>query len=176
MDASQAYVNEFFAGNEKLSLLEAVKIQAEVLVPVIRAFRKEIGAERANRIVSQALREWSSRLFRKIGAQISGSPLEKWQAFSAAQIPKIGNDTDWEILKQTPEAFEMNVTGCRYADFFRQLGEPELGALLLCEGDFHVIDEVGSPDVNLERTQTIMKGAKYCDFRWRMKRGGASSG
>lgn len=63
---------------------------------------------------------------------------------------------------------EFNITGCRYADFFRQLGEPELGALLLCDADFDVA-EVGSPEVTLTRTQTIMKGANYCDFRYRLK-------
>jgi hypothetical protein len=62
---------------------------------------------------------------------------------------------------------------CCYADFFRQLGEPELGAVLLCETDNHMADLVGAPDVKLDRTQTIMEGAKYCDFRWSMKRGEA---
>ena len=25
---------------------------------------------------------------------------------------------------------EINITGCRYADFFQQIGEPELGVVL----------------------------------------------
>jgi hypothetical protein len=44
--------------------------------------------------------------------------------------------------------------------------------LLLCESDFHVTEVLGNPDVKLERTQTIMNGAKYCDFRWQMNPGG----
>ena len=48
------------------------------------------------------------------------------------------------------------------------LGEPELGAALLCESDHHVVAAVGS-DVALTRTRTIMQGAAYCDFRYRMK-------
>ena len=58
-------------------------------------------------------------------------------------------------------------------DFFRQLGEPELGAVLLCESDLHVA-EVGSPEVELTRTQTIMQGAGYCDFRYRLKKAAGS--
>ena len=27
------------------------------------------------------------------------------------------------------------MTSCRFAEFFRALGEPELGALLICEAD-----------------------------------------
>jgi hypothetical protein len=176
MDAAQAWLDASFAGNDKVSLLEMVKIQAQVLVPVIRAFRAELGAERANQVVAGALRDWSRALWRGIGAQIDGSPRQKWEALNAAFMPKIGTDVDIEPIRQTPEAWDMNVTGCRYADFFRQLGEPELGALLLCETDTHVIDEVGSPEVTLTRKQTIMKGAAYCDFRWRMKIGSSGSG
>jgi len=29
---------------------------------------------------------------------------------------------------QDDQAWEFNVTGCRYADFFRSLGEPDMGA------------------------------------------------
>ena len=86
----------------------------------------------------------------------------------AARTPRIGTDIDMQMLKLEPDAIEFNATGCRYADFFRALGEPELGAVLLCEGDAHRV-EVGSPEVELEQTQTIMKGATYCDFRFRMK-------
>ena len=78
------------------------------------------------------------------------------------------------MLKREPEAVEFNVTGCRYADFFRQLGEPELGALLLCDMDVHLTELVGGPEVELTRTQTIMKGAQYCDFRYRLKTGTAA--
>jgi hypothetical protein len=50
-----------------------VKIQAAVLVPLVRALRKELGTERANQIVAQALRGWSREIYRKIGGQIQGA-------------------------------------------------------------------------------------------------------
>jgi hypothetical protein len=170
MDASKTYVDEFFGGCDKISLLELAKIQAKVLVPVMRALRKELGAERADRIVADALRGWSRELYGKIGNEIQGRPAEKFDAILRTWMPKIGTDVDMDVVRQTPEHWDFNITGCRYADFFRELGEPELGALLLCEQDIHVTDVVGRPDVKLERTQTIMKGAKYCDFRWSMNR------
>ena len=158
-------------GKTGLSLLEKVKIQAQVLVPMLRAFRAELGEEQANRIASQALREWSEKLFHDIGDQLSGSPQQKWDAFNKALFKQVGGDVDLEVLKQTPDAWEFNITGCRYADFFRQLGEPELGALLTCEMDVD-IEAVGGPGVTMTRTQTIMQGAKYCDFRFKMKTDG----
>jgi L-2-amino-thiazoline-4-carboxylic acid hydrolase len=169
-DASRLWIDEWFAGCDKISWLELVKIQARVLVPVLRALRKELGTERANQIVADALRGWSREIYQKIGAQLPGKPAEKFDAMFGAWMPKIGSDVDIEPMRQTAEHWDLNVTGCRYADFFRQLGEPELGALLLCEQDFHVTEQMTNPDVRLERTQTIMKGAGYCDFRYTMKR------
>jgi hypothetical protein len=156
--------------NESISLLDQVKMQAQVLIPVIKALRAELGVERANALVTGALREWSRQLFHAIGAQTPGSPQEKWAAMTAASMPRIGDAIDVDFIKQQPDAMEFNITGCRYADFFRALGEPELGAVLLCESDLHVA-EIGAPEVEFTRTQTIMKGAKYCDFRYRMKQG-----
>ena len=49
--------------NQDVSMLDRVKIQAQVLVPVIEAFRKEIGTQRANEILSNALQDWSRKLY-----------------------------------------------------------------------------------------------------------------
>ena len=157
-------------GKTGLTLLEKVKIQAQVLVlvPVLRAFRAELGEERANQIARQALREWSAKLFQDIGDQLPGTPRQKWDAINEALFESVGNAVDLEVLKQEAETWEFNVTSCRYADFFKQLGEPGLGALLACEMDVD-IEAVGGPGVTMTRTQTIMKGAKYCDFRFKMK-------
>lgn len=159
--------------NPDISVLDQVKIQAQVLLPVLKVLRKELGEERGTRLLINALREWSRDLYRQIGAAMPGSPMEKWTTLNAQMMPRIGNDIDIQLLKQEPNAFDFDVTRCRYAEFFREVGEPELGAVLLCEGDDHLA-EVGSPDVELTRTQTIMKGASYCDFRYRMKTGGSA--
>ena len=158
------------AVNPEISLLDQVKMQAQVLVPVLKALRAELGEERANRLVITALREWSRATLLRIGTLMPGSPRAKWQAMNAEMMPRIGTDIDMQVRTQEPGTMDFDITGCRYADFFRALGEPELGAVLLCEADDHVA-AVGAPDVEFTRTQTIMKGARYCDFRYRMKGG-----
>ena len=58
----------------RLSLLDKTKIQAQVLVPVLRALRAELGKERADALVQQALRDWSKKLFASIADGVAGSP------------------------------------------------------------------------------------------------------
>ena len=64
------------------------------------------------------------------------------------------------------DAFAIDVKGCRYAEFYKALGEPELGFLLVCTADFPTAEGFGA-DIELTRTQTIMQGASHCDFRYR---------
>jgi hypothetical protein len=148
-------------------LIERVKIQAQVLVPLVRTLQAELGEERANALVRKSL----GALYRQFG--------EAWWAAQGASKfdEKLGTAFDWfaagdaldyEVVKPTPDTFEVNVTGCRYAKFYQELGAPELGFLLTCSADFTFAEGFGS-DVQLTRTQTIMQGADHCDFRYKLK-------
>lgn len=151
-----------------ISLLDKTRIQAQVLVPVLRALRAELGKDKADAIVRQALRDWSQRLFAEIGDNIEGSQRRKWATIESVWGEVSGREVDVSILRQDKDALEMDVTRCRFAEFFRALGEPELGALLVCEADFDIA-AAGHGEVDLERAQTIMQGAPTCTFRYRFK-------
>ena len=75
---------------------------------------------------------------------------------------------DYEVLKQDPDAFEVNVTECRYAKFYKEIGAPELEFLVTCSADLSMTEGFGT-GVQLTRTQTIMQGASHCDFRYVLK-------
>jgi hypothetical protein len=68
----------------RLSLLDKTRIQAQVLVPVLRALRAELGKEKADAIVKEALRGWSQELFAAVGDGVDGSPRRKWAAMHSA--------------------------------------------------------------------------------------------
>jgi len=150
----------------KLSLLDKTKIQAQVLVPVLGALRAELGKERADGLVRQALRDWSRRLFTSIADGVAGSPRRKWKAIQDVFGEISGKEVEFAILRHDPEALDIDVTHCRFAEFFRALGEPELGTLLICAADFDIA-AAGDGEVGLERAQTIMQGAPSCTFRYR---------
>ncbi len=150
----------------KVSLLDKIRIQAQVLVPVLRALRTELGKDKADALVKQALRDWSKQLFAAIGDGIDGSPRRKWAAIQSIWGEVSGREVEVEVLRQDTEAMDLDVTHCRFAEFFRALGEPELGALLICEADFDIA-ATGNGEVSLDRAQTIMQGAPSCTFRYR---------
>ena len=149
----------------RVSLLDKTRIQAQVLVPVLRALRAELGKDRADAIMRQALRDWSRQLFAAIGDGIEGSPRRKWATLQSAWSEVSASEVEFELLRHDKEALHIDVKRCRFAEFFRALGEPELGSLLVCEKDFDIVS-VGQDEVSLERAQTIMQGAPSCTFRY----------
>ena len=149
-----------------VSLLDKVRMQAQVLVPVLRAVRAELGKDKADAIVAKALGDWSRQLFTDIAKGVEGSPRRKWAAVQSVFGEVSGREVEVETLRHDKEAMDLDVTRCRFAEFFRALGEPELGALLICAHDFDVV-AVGEGAVSLERAQTIMQGAPTCTFRYR---------
>ena len=149
-----------------ISLLDKTRIQAQVLVPVLRALRAELGKDKADAIVRQALRDWSKQLFAAIGQTIDGSPRRKWAAMQSALNEASAKEVEFEILRHDKEALDIDVTRCRFAEFFRALGEPELGALLICATDVDIAS-AGGGEVSLDRAETLMQGAPRCAFRYR---------
>jgi len=150
----------------KLSLLEKTRIQAQVLVPVLRALRAELGKEKADAIVKETLRQWSKDLFAAIGNSVEGSPRRKWAAMHTAMAEVTERDVAVEMRRKDKEALEFDVTQCRFAEFFRALGEPELGVLLICATDYDIA-AAGAGEVNFAREQTLMQGAPSCTFRYK---------
>jgi predicted ArsR family transcriptional regulator len=148
----------------KLSLLDKTRIQAQVLVPVLRALRSELGKEKADAIVKQALRGWSKQLFAAVG--VDGRPRRKWAAMHTVMAEITERDVTVEMRRHDKEALEFDITHCQFAEFFRALGEPELGALLICETDFDIA-AAGGGEVSFTRDQTIMQGAPSCTFRYK---------
>ena len=53
----------------KISYLDRVKVQSEVLVPVLNCLRNELGQNRANELVYGALRDWSREVFEEAGSK-----------------------------------------------------------------------------------------------------------
>jgi L-2-amino-thiazoline-4-carboxylic acid hydrolase len=150
----------------KVSLLDKTRIQAQVLLPVLRALRAELGNDKADAIVRQALRDWSRQLFAAIGDDINGSPRRKWAAMQGALNDASAREVEFEILRHDKEALDIDVTRCRFAEFFRALGEPELGALLICDTDVDIAS-VGAGEVDLDRADTLMRGGPRCTFRYK---------
>ena len=147
----------------EIGVLKRREIEARILMPVLTALGEEFGREKvletARRVIIEVARAQGKELSERMGGDSLGhfaTALEAWKKGDAYRM---------DVLEQSDERFAFNVTRCRYAEMYRALGIPEVGALLSCNRDFALIEGF-NPGVRLTRTQTIMDGASHCDFRF----------
>ena len=152
---------------QTLPIIELRRIEANIIKPIYEEMVKELGEESARRILGRAVRRNAIEQGRSL-AEASTEPagiaafaglLERWKANDALRI---------ETLEQTGERFDFNVTRCRYAEMYREMGLGEIGHLLSCNRD-GALCEGYDARLELSRTQTIMGGASHCNFRYQWK-------
>lgn len=147
----------------KVPVLERFRISAEAIVPLVKAFRRELGEARANLIAHTA----ASDSMRKLALEFANVPQPSRASMDDRLRASYGDALDWKMLRDDQQTIEFNVTGCKFAQLWQALGEPELGFLMVCSMDYTAAEVRGN---ELTRTQTIMQGATHCDFLYRLKR------
>jgi predicted ArsR family transcriptional regulator len=151
---------------DDLTLLERRKIEGNVLIPMVQAFQRAIGKERANEIAHKVIlgfaRAAGAHWAGQFGNDLNG--LEEVVGVWAG-----GGSLEFAERKRSSDSLSFNVTRCGYAEFYKSLGLAELGFQFHCDRDFAVLEGF-SPDVSLTRTQTIMQGATHCDFRFKERK------
>jgi hypothetical protein len=147
--------------SDDTTLLQRVRAQAEVLIPLKRRLETELGPERTHSILRETLSELYRSMARTFVEESGGDRMAAFMRF--AEVSTAGGAIEMESRESPPGRMDVDVVRCDYAKFFQALGEPELGFLLVCSGDFPVAETLG---IGLERSQTIMQGADHCDFHW----------
>ncbi|MEX1022665.1 MAG: L-2-amino-thiazoline-4-carboxylic acid hydrolase [Dehalococcoidia bacterium] len=173
LDAAGDATREMDSRRPPVTLLQQRGIEAEVLIPFIRRLERELGRERAHEVAREVIGEIAREQGRRVAEALGRDDVEGFTHVKDSW-GGAGGDLEIETLRQDGERLEFNVVGCRFAEMYRAMGAEDLGFLLSCQRDFS-LSEGYSEDLHLERRQTIMQGAPFCDFRYRLA-GGAPSG
>jgi predicted ArsR family transcriptional regulator len=152
----------------ELSLLARRRVEGEILKPVYEALRERLGEAAAREILSLAIKRTARATGQKLALEMGGGDLANLIALQP--LWQKGQALTVEVLAQDAARFDYNVTHCAYAAMYRQIGLGEMGFLLSCNRDEAFIEGF-APNIELTRTQTLMEGAPFCDFRYRIRAG-----
>ncbi|TDH60042.1 2-amino-thiazoline-4-carboxylic acid hydrolase [Dankookia rubra] len=150
-----------------IGILQQRRIEAAFAKGVFEEMAAELGEDRARAILARAVVKLAKQAAGAMAAEAPDGPgldhfaaiQERWTRGDALAIQPVARDAT---------RFEFNVTRCRYAEMYREMGLAELGAVLSCSRD-GAFCEGYDPRLKLTRTQTLMGGATHCDFRYRME-------
>lgn len=147
-----------------ITLLERREIEARIAGPLIRAFEKEIGAERTHAVVRATITELARDSGAALAAQLGETTLTAFA--TCLETWNAGDAIEMTMLEQSPQRLSFDVTRCRFAELYQSLGMADLGYILSCHRDFGLIEGF-NPAIRLSRDQTIMEGRERCPFRFR---------
>ena len=148
---------------DKLTLLERRILEAQAIAPVIRAFTEVVGIDAAKEVLQRV----NEDLGRESGCQLAGIPGDNSLTALAEEIANWGEDgsLEGEIVEETDRTYVVNVTRCKFAEKYDELGVRDLGYALSCCRDMTFVEGY-NPKIKLRRTQTIMEGGECCDFHY----------
>jgi hypothetical protein len=150
---------------DDINLLTRREIEARVIAPILEELKKELGEEEARQIIHRAITKLAEAYGKEL---VVGAASNDLIAFAKAIEPfSKGGANELEVLELNENRYAFNMTICRYADMYKELGMADLGVLLSCSRDFALCKGF-NPNIELIRTQTIMEGAEYCDFRFEL--------
>lgn len=153
---------------QPIGILQQRRIEAGVIKPLVEAFEKELGREKTREILAGVIGELARQKGQELRLIV---PDDSMPSFASTWEPWLRDDAlEMEMIELSDDVYHFNVTRCRYAEMYRELGLEELGYTLSCNRDASLIDGF-SDKYELTRTQTIMEGAAYCDFRYQRKPG-----
>ena len=153
--------------DDQLGILQRRRIEANIIAPIYRIMVREIGQERAAAIIEEAITEDA----RKAGARFAASEPNGASLQTFIAIQELWEKDDaliTETLVETEDEFTYQVHRCAYAEMYKDMGLADIGKLLSCTRDYEFISGY-DPSIELTRTQTVMEGAKHCDFSYKRK-------
>jgi hypothetical protein len=148
-----------------LPILQQRRIEANIIKPIYDEMVEEVGLEKARKILGNAVvknsiaqaKAYADGEEKPTSLETFHALMPQWTAEGALEI---------EMLEEGPTKISYNVTRCKYSEMYKAMGMGEIGDLLSCNRDGTFCTGY-NPGIKLERSQTIMKGASHCDFRFK---------
>jgi hypothetical protein len=145
-----------------LAMLERRRIEATILKHVYDTLKASHGIGVAQKAIADAVRQSSIEQAQQMAAAVGGNTSlatfverqELWTRGGALEV---------DVKESSETRYRYDVTRCKYAEMYREMGLGEIGHLLSCQRD-GTFCEGYDKRLTLKRTQTIMQGASHCDF------------
>jgi hypothetical protein len=155
---------------QTMAMLEKRRIEAAMLKHVYDTLKASHGVEAAKRTIAEAVRksamEQAGEMARAVGGKTSlRTFIDRQEAWLR------GGALERDVIEESDTRYRFNVTRCKYAEMYRDMGLSDIGHLLSCQRD-GTFCEGYDTRIKLKRTHTIMQGASHCDFDYTFEKKG----
>ena len=149
------------------------RLQAAVIKPIYEEMVTELGDDKAQSILGNAIRKAAIEEAGEFACNAPGDKTSLRSFIDLFELWTAGGALEIEVLEETEARFSFDVIRCQYAETYRDMGMGQIGHLLSCNRDASFCEGY-DPNIKLDRQQTIMNGADRCTFRYRYENPSAS--
>ena len=153
-----------------MAMLERRRIEAAILKHVYDVLKASHGVEAAQRAIAEAVRKSAMEQAAEMAARVGGKTSLK-TFIDRQELWTRGGALERDVIEESATRYRYNVTRCKYAEMYRDMGLGEIGHLLSCQRD-GTFCEGYDKRIKLKRTQTLMQGASHCDFDYAFEKEG----
>ena len=161
MDIETTVKHKFLEGSN-MTFQEVFDFAFEGLIPVLQGLAQELGEDHFLEVLKKVVFESALKAGQDTARQL---PCNDFAAFNASmrEPSHFGKHIlTVEIVEDTPQAVEVQVTECLWAKTFREMGAAEIGYALICYRDY--ADCQGfNPKIIMIRSKTLMQGDDCCN-------------
>lgn len=148
----------------EIGILQQRKIEAEIIKPIYDIMKRELGIEKAQAIIAEAISNAAIETGQAFAKNTEG-PVTLESFVDLQYLWLKGNALTIDVKNHSAGEYQYDVTHCRYAEMYHEMGLGEIGFLLSCNRDSQFIKGY-APDIHLERPKTIMEGYATCGFHY----------
>ncbi|MBL0370464.1 L-2-amino-thiazoline-4-carboxylic acid hydrolase [Rhizobium sp. KVB221] len=148
-----------------LPVLLKRSLQAQVIGPIHAEMVEAFGKEKADAVLDSAIRKAAIAEGQAFAARAPDGRTSLADFIKLYELWTHDGALEIEVLDASDERFDFNVTRCKYAETYKEMGLGDIGHLMSCNRD-GTFCQGYDPNIKLERKQTIMAGASCCTFRY----------
>jgi L-2-amino-thiazoline-4-carboxylic acid hydrolase len=142
------------------------KLQAQVIGPIYAEMVAQVGEDKASAILDAAIRKAAIAEGREFAGKAHGGVTSMADFIKLYELWTADGALEVKVLEASDKVFNFDVTRCRYAETYKEMGLGKIGHLLSCNRDGSFCEGY-DPRIKLDRAQTIMQGAPCCTFRYK---------
>ncbi len=141
------------------------RLQAQVIGPIYEEMVRQVGEAKAASILDAAIRKAAIAEGKEFARRAPGGVTSMADFIRLYELWTADGALEVKVLEASDTKFDFDVTRCKYAEMYREMGLGHIGHLLSCNRD-GTFCEGYDPAIALDRQQTIMQGAPCCTFRY----------
>jgi len=155
----------------ELPTLTKRRLQAQVIGPIFAEMVAQLGEEKATQILDAAIRKAAIAEGKEFARKAPEGKTSMADFIKLYELWTADGALEMKVLAANDDVFDFDITRCRYAETYKDMGLGRIGHLLSCNRD-GTFCQGYDPNITLERKQTIMEGANCCTFRYRYRTSG----